>query len=87
MLFVVQKWRSSRSVMLKFAGRAGGSIMGVGAERTGLIEPDPGSGFGGESIEATVGGPLFRGCVCRYEHDWPWISHFLHMGLFSSHLR
>lgn len=87
MLRVVQKCSSSRSVMVKFAGRAVGCNTGAGIEDTGLIEPDADGGFGGESIEATVGRPLLRGCVWRYEHGWPWISHFLHMGLFSSHLR
>ena len=87
MLLVVQKCSSSRSVMVKFAGKAVGCRVGAGIDDTGLIEPDTDGGFGGESIEATVGGPRLRGWVWRYEHAWPWTSHFLQMGLFSSHWR
>lgn len=63
MLCVVQKCKSSRSTIVKFAGSAVGGRIGVGNAVTGLIEPDRDDGFGGESREATVGCPLFRGWV------------------------
>jgi hypothetical protein len=63
MLLVVQKCSSSRSVMVKFAARGEGCNMGAGTEDTGLIDPDNDGGFGGESMEATDGGPLLIGCV------------------------
>lgn len=49
--------------MVKFAARGEGCRMGAGTEDTGLIDSDNDGGFGGESMEATVGGPLLRGCV------------------------
>jgi hypothetical protein len=55
MLWVVQKWRSSRSSIVKFAGRATGDIEYDGSDAV--------VGLGDASMEATVGGPLLRGWV------------------------